>query len=900
MYPDTRRLHEERVIGGSYRHFFLEGVLPFLKPGMHVLELGPGRGSWTRALLSIPDIRVTTCDFQDVTPWLAPEKYGGRLVCRRVTDNSFSCIADNSVDVFFSFGVLVHCNKNLIAEILKNTLGKMKAGGIAIHNFNDWGKLEKFGWDIAGIPLSFKNLPDDDIWWPRNTTKEMRDIAEQTGWTVRLEDMHFFKRDGIVLLEKESINEEVPKTVTNQVYKKKTAPVAYFAFNRPEHTRRTLAALAANELAGDTDLYIFCDGPRSKSDEKAVAQVREICRNISGFASLHINEQSVNQGLANSLIAGISFVFEKHERVIVFEDDVLASPGTLRFLNTSLDWYQSTPVVFNISAWSPDPQKMGFPIDYPWDVYFIPRFNCWGWATWKDRWQSIDWDPSSALTHLNNPYVLRGFSQGGSDVPPMMQGFYNKRNNSWAVRADFARFTHGRLGLNPIHAYVENIGNDNSGTHSGEASQYVVDISLAPTVIRFPEYIFVDEVLGVRYRNFFNGENVFSESDDTRRMVYHTNSILVQGVQQLEDIARRRAWREFFGWGRRVTRFIARKLFHRSKQTLSANSISAASRDAAKRALAETDPFDSAKRLFAAGDLDAAFDVTNTLKKKGVMPGLDALRAEIFMRKGDAGSAIQALREELRYFPDNASAREQLQSLLPSKRMHYSNDPEFDSLLRQITPYTMVTYDRLQTLYTNSKSICSSSVQGNFVECGVAAGGTSGLLSAVLLRYDLTTKRRLYSFDTFAGMPRPTEKDIHNGIHAQDTGWGEGTCSAPLESLTTLLQSLETTHLVQPVPGLFAETLPKVKAAIGPIAFLHMDGDWYESTRDILMNLYDQLVPGAYVQVDDYGHWEGCRKALHEFFIDRDINVQLHSIDGSGVWFHKHDSTTNQHFISEE
>jgi len=172
---------------------------------MHVLELGPGRGSWTRALLSVHDIHVTTCDFQDVTPWLKPELYAGRLVCHHVTDNSFSCISDKSIDVFFSFGCLVHCNKDLITRILKNVHGKMKPDGVAIFNFSAWDKLEEFGWERGGVPLAFKNLPDDDIWWPRNTIKEMRELTEQANWTIRVEDMQFFRRDGIMLLAKETM-----------------------------------------------------------------------------------------------------------------------------------------------------------------------------------------------------------------------------------------------------------------------------------------------------------------------------------------------------------------------------------------------------------------------------------------------------------------------------------------------------------------------------------------------------------------------------------------------------------------------------------------------------------------------------------------------------------------------
>ena len=283
------------------------------------------------------------------------------------------------------------------------------------------------------------------------------------------------------------------------------SPVAFFAFNRPEHTRRTLAALAANELAVDTELHIFCDGPRSQGDEEAVAQVRQICRNASGFAALHIHEQNANQGLANSLIAGINSMFGEYERVIVFEDDVLTSPKTLRFLNTCLERYESEPVVFNIAAWSPDPKKVGFPDDYPWDIYFIPRFHCWGWATWKERWQSIDWNVSTAPVFFNNQYALRAYAQGGVDLPPMLRACLDKRIDSWAVRADFSRFTHGRLGLNPLHSYVENIGFDNSGTHCGESRQSSVDSNAIPVTIRFPEHIFVDETLASKYRDFLSG-----------------------------------------------------------------------------------------------------------------------------------------------------------------------------------------------------------------------------------------------------------------------------------------------------------------------------------------------------------------------------------------------------------
>ena len=95
---DATRKGEERVIGGSYRRFFMRAVRPHLERSSLVLELGPGRGSWTRALLRyVPDGAVHTVDYLDVSPWLPPDEYGGRLVCHQVDDNSFSTVPDGTM-----------------------------------------------------------------------------------------------------------------------------------------------------------------------------------------------------------------------------------------------------------------------------------------------------------------------------------------------------------------------------------------------------------------------------------------------------------------------------------------------------------------------------------------------------------------------------------------------------------------------------------------------------------------------------------------------------------------------------------------------------------------------------------------------------------------------------------
>lgn len=203
VIPNRQRRIEEKRIGGSYRKVFMEAVLPYLKPDSVVLELGPGKGSWSRAILeNIPDGQLHVVDYQDVSRWLEPEKYDKRLICHKVDDNLFSSVEDDCFDFFWSFGVLCHNNVEQIGEILKNSLCKMKPGGVAVHQYADWKKLEIWGWKKGRVPLEFKDKKDEDIWWPRNDEATMVDIAKEAGWEVLNGDLGLLRRDSIILLKR--------------------------------------------------------------------------------------------------------------------------------------------------------------------------------------------------------------------------------------------------------------------------------------------------------------------------------------------------------------------------------------------------------------------------------------------------------------------------------------------------------------------------------------------------------------------------------------------------------------------------------------------------------------------------------------------------------------------------
>jgi predicted O-methyltransferase YrrM/tetratricopeptide (TPR) repeat protein len=300
-----------------------------------------------------------------------------------------------------------------------------------------------------------------------------------------------------------------------------------------------------------------------------------------------------------------------------------------------------------------------------------------------------------------------------------------------------------------------------------------------------------------------------------------------------------------------------------------------------------------AAALLKENGVDEAFGLLIRAKAlKTPLEGLDLLRAHCFLRMGQPLGALEALREELRHFPANAEAANTLELLQRQMPAPGATDPafepEFVELLQMIRPYTMLSEQRLHSLYTLARSVCERDLPGNFVECGVAAGGSSALLAFVIRRYS-KQPRRLFSFDSFSGMPEPSQLDCHQGISAESTGWGTGTCAAPEESVREICTKLGVLDLVTTVKGYFEETLPSLRDWVGMVGLLHLDGDWYGSTRAILDNLYDRLMNDALLQVDDYGYWDGCRKAIHEFEAERGVSFEIHPIDGTGVWFAKPD-----------
>lgn len=239
------------------------------------------------------------------------------------------------------------------------------------------------------------------------------------------------------------------------------APVALFAFRRPDHLAACLASLAACPEAPGTALVVFCDGSRGPEDDQAVGQVRALARAATGFASVEVVERKANLGLAASVIDGVGRVLATHERVVVVEDDLVVSPDFLRYLNAGLDLYADDPQVASIHAYvvavdEPLPQS-----------FFLRGADCWGWATWRRGWAVFDPDGASLLRRLTASGQEHAFDlDGGYPYTGMLRRQVAGEIDSWAVRWHASAFLAGMLTLYPGVRLVENVGQDGSGTNS--------------------------------------------------------------------------------------------------------------------------------------------------------------------------------------------------------------------------------------------------------------------------------------------------------------------------------------------------------------------------------------------------------------------------------------------------
>lgn len=244
--------------------------------------------------------------------------------------------------------------------------------------------------------------------------------------------------------------------------KRNLAPIALFCFNRPSHLKKTINNLKKNYLSKNSRIYIFSDAAKNNNDLLKVDQVRSIIKNLEGFKEKKLIFRNKNYGLAKNIVDGLNFIFNREEKIIVLEDDLITSKYFLKYMNTYLNIYLNNKNIASIHGYIYPINKTNLN-----DNFFIRGADCWGWGTWRRAWVKYQGDTKKLLMELKKTNQIRQFNFNNSkNYYRMLKKNLYTSNKSWAVQWYASAFLSNMLTLYPKYTYIKNIGLDGSGENT--------------------------------------------------------------------------------------------------------------------------------------------------------------------------------------------------------------------------------------------------------------------------------------------------------------------------------------------------------------------------------------------------------------------------------------------------
>ncbi len=283
------------------------------------------------------------------------------------------------------------------------------------------------------------------------------------------------------------------------------APIILFVYNRIDHTKKTVQALLNNQLADKSTLFIFSDGAKDVSEIHKVNQVREYIKTINGFKKINIIYRDKNWGLADSIIDGVTKIISEFDKAIVLEDDLVSSPFFLKYMNEALDHFKEIEDVYHISGWN-----YPFDNDQLGDVFLWRLMNCWGWATWADRWSLYKKNIKETISEFTCSDIKKFNIDGVENFWDQILANKDGKINTWAIFWYATIYKNGGLCVNPSKSFITNIGHDNSGTHCKSTNEYLSELNMNQNIdfdIDISESAMAIEEVMNFYKN--NKKNIF-------------------------------------------------------------------------------------------------------------------------------------------------------------------------------------------------------------------------------------------------------------------------------------------------------------------------------------------------------------------------------------------------------
>ncbi len=273
------------------------------------------------------------------------------------------------------------------------------------------------------------------------------------------------------------------------------APIVLFVYNRPWHTQQTIEALQKNELASESELFIYADGAKDKEALLQVNEVRQYLKTISGFKEIIIVERDENWGLTANIIEGVTEIVNKYGKVIVLEDDIISNPFFLSYINEGLNVYIDFSNVFAICGYM-------FNIDSNEYRSFLSSigFFSWGWGTWKKKWDLLIKEPEHKQLIANDKLLQNWFNFSDFSYTNILQN-----TKAWDIYWYYTIKMYHGLGVFPTKSLTMNIGFDGTGVHYTEKVEVDQNMSNSPIVIERSNKI--DLIYHQKLLNYFENKD---------------------------------------------------------------------------------------------------------------------------------------------------------------------------------------------------------------------------------------------------------------------------------------------------------------------------------------------------------------------------------------------------------
>ena len=247
------------------------------------------------------------------------------------------------------------------------------------------------------------------------------------------------------------------------------APIGLTVYSRLNHLKRAIDALKRNSLARDSILHIFSDAPR-EGDEEAVSRLRDYIKSIDGFNDVVVTERQKHSRIKNNR-GGQQYLLDKYGKMVWMAEDIVTGTGFLEFMNNALEHYRDEERVISITGYTP---AIELPAGYEHDVFFLRRFNAWGFGIWSKKYKMInqELDKNEYRMKIKDKLFYKQLVLNGQDIPAMVDMEVNGVIDALDVKIMYQQAMYEWYTVYPRRSLVQNIGHDGSGLHCGMTNKF--------------------------------------------------------------------------------------------------------------------------------------------------------------------------------------------------------------------------------------------------------------------------------------------------------------------------------------------------------------------------------------------------------------------------------------------